>query len=194
MASRTVYISAEKAFKHFDIDDEKLTFDSWEAASGFIREYNEGCDPDDCLDEDAEERVREAIESRSGTSIFEKQLDTIADFIEQSLNHVNRDAVSGTKVVARGRRAGIGVTITPAFVSAAAQIFGGTGLTGDTYSSSLRGVTASAVMNAASTTSDVYGTRSFDRFLDSAFDRWEPDTGSYWELKKVAEKKPRRRR
>ncbi len=187
--SKSVFISAEKALKAFDLYDSD---DSWlqdyaaEATRGFCQE-NE-------VEGDAEYAVQDAIWDKVSSADFEKKLDTIANFIEQSLNHVRKGAVTDTKVVAKGKRAGICVEIGKEFVSAAAEIFGGTGLVGDTYSKALKDVTANSIINAASIAPEVYGIRSFDRLKDSAFDRWEPDTGSWSALKKIADKASRKRR
>lgn len=188
--SRTIFIPWEKATKAFGVDADGDQFDrsdyAYDNAQTFCREA-EIDDPDVC------DEIRFKIEENIGASVFEKELDTIGDYIEQAIGHVKKGAVTSVQTVNKGRKQGIRVTITPAFVSAAAEIFGGTGLAGDTYSSALRNVKPDTVLNAASLVADVYGLMSFDQFHDSAFDRWEPDTGSYQSIRKYADKLSKKR-
>ena len=186
--SKTIHIGWEKAFKAFGIkddDDDSLLRYADGASSSFCREAGIDGDEDACM------RVNDAVWGNVQSAMFEKNLDTIADFIEESLNHVARGAIEDVKVIPKGKRAGISVTLGKPFVGAAAQVFMGTGLAGDWYKGP---ATANAILNAAQIVPEVYGTRSFSRFRDSAFDRWEPNTGSYYDLKKIAAKRSRKGR
>lgn len=184
--SKVIFIPAHKVLSSLsfkDDDGEYLSIFAHENAKAYCR--------DNEVDEDCYDNLFEAIESTASASVFEKQLDTAADFIEQTINHVNKKAIENVKVVSKGRRAGIRVMVGQSFLSVYRQAVEGYGFPTETRKMS--DVTAGSVLTAARMIPEVYGTQSWDRFKDSAFDRWEPRVPSHRELSKKVDRRHRGR-
>lgn len=195
--SKTVFISHEKLLKGFGIesraDGEWISDYVYDNASSFSKEYQAEHGP---LPEAAEYAVQDAINDKVGLSIVKRELDAFASAIEDILNGVRPGAVENAKVyMPKGRVWGVKVTVGKPFLSAWYETIQGTGFgSGETLKMSE--VNANTILSAASNVPDVYGRTSMERRLEGFFDRFDPDTGSYWDLMKIVEKalKPKRSR
>jgi len=177
-------------------DHEGYSDYSWDATRNFMREFiaNE-FSPEEVNRGDVEELiendVREAIETNVMHSLAVKTQRAIEDVLDRAAQS------AGVSInVSFDRRGNVIVDISAAdLLKIWRQEVEGMGYAawgGDEKASDIKGV--HQLINIFNLRTEVYGGTSMERYFEGEFDRWEPDTGSYWTLKKIAEKSLKRAR
>jgi hypothetical protein len=137
-----------------------------------------------------EDAVSEAVWERVSRAIAETQLEAIASGIEDLINRVRRGAIETAAVSPPTRPWGIRAIVHTGFRGAWEETVGGyDGAELDPDAP----LNASTILGVAVMIPSVYGDTSMRRRVDRAFDRYEPETGSSYELNKIADAAARRR-
>lgn len=201
--SKVLRIPLGQALEHLGIpsmtENEGLMDYAAEASDGFLKEWaaeTEGMDePTEgsvhvggyWIPEEVQQAVQDKVWDNVGRSSFRTEMaafvNALADLGVESARVVGvRDAIAVTEGGGDVR-----FTISRDFMRIWKAATEGVGYSSWDPDLRLKDVTAKTVLHVLDSMTEVYGWSSIKRRMESDLERFEPDTGSYWELKKVAE-------
>ena len=191
---KTVFIPHEKILSYFGM--ESVAEGDWlqdyaaEATNQFMQDWSQ--DTGELEREDIEaagEAVRDKIWENTGRSTVEHEIDAMARAIDDIPARASRDAVVNAHGVYAGKRWGVEVDVGDGFARLYQEAVEGFGLPVGGERLRKKDIGPGAILTVVKLVPEVYGgVRDFKRQVADAFERFEPETGTHWELRKVADK------
>lgn len=198
------FLPAMEATNQSDSDQNPAMLDyAGEAAQSFCKEWIEASfDLDEVNRDEIEDAVQDAISEAVNKNVSHSTFLKVLDSVRYALQQSFEQAEVGNEITVNEKKGTLTISVDPGDIMRAwREEVSGMGYSEWGGDESIADITSATMMiNILNHRAEVYGQRSLKYFYDDFleykpgtpwrlrnFDRFEPDTGSYGELSKIAE-------
>jgi hypothetical protein len=190
--SKVLKIPVLDALEHRGVksitDGEWLQDYAADNANSFLKEWASDAGVDE-VPEEVQQAVEEAIWENIGRSAFGTEANALVNAVENLAEESSRAVGVREAVLADfdEKRGMLKLTVSQDFLRIWRAATEGYGTVAWDPSLRMKDVTAKTVLSVLDDMAKVYDWWDIQRRIEASLERFEPDTGSHWQLKKIAE-------